>query len=151
MRTHHANGKEEMIVEVVAGLAVRSESVLLAQRHESEVTEWSGAWCLAGGKVEVGESQEAALSREWREELDGSIKVGPLLHSMLHRTTGYPYPYRVTTFAVTITTEPKLLHAGGQDLRWVQLPTLKGLRLLPGTMPSILAYNALYDCGWEIE
>ncbi len=41
--------------------------VLLAQRPEGK--SMAGMWEFPGGKVEVGESPEAALSREIREEL----------------------------------------------------------------------------------
>lgn len=140
-----------MIVDVVAGLAVRGTQILLVQRHQSKITEWSGAWCLAGGKVEEGETRERALAREWQEELSGLIEVGPLLHAMLHRTEGYPHPYRVSSFAVTPITEPRLLPAGGQAMRWAEVSALPTYRLLPGTAPAVLAYNALNMCSWEIN
>lgn len=138
-----------MIVEVVAGLAVREDRILLLKRHSSTVAEWSGAWCLAGGKVEPGESKEEALVREWGEELGGVIFVGDLLHARLYRVEGYPHPYRVWTFAVSTVTEPRLLEEGGQDLRWVPVAEMGEFRLLLGTVESVAAYECLYGLSGE--
>jgi len=136
------------IVDVVAGLAVREDSILLVQRHESPILQWSKAWCLAGGKVEPGESSQDGLVREWQEELDGAITVGPLLHAAVYRTAGYPHPYRVRTYAVEVQTEPRLTPAGGQAMQWVSVTKLKNLKVLPGTLDSVLGYRALYERDW---
>lgn len=42
-------------------------------------------WEFPGGKVEPGESDEAALVRECREELSVEIQVGPQVHACVHR------------------------------------------------------------------
>lgn len=44
-------------------------------------------WEFPGGKVEPGESDEAALAREAREELDVGISVGGLCHETTHAYT----------------------------------------------------------------
>jgi len=63
----------------VAGAVIREGRVLLAQR--TRPADLAGLWELPGGKVEPGESAEAALVRELREELGvevgGAERIGP--------------------------------------------------------------------------
>ena len=56
-----------MRVEVVAGILVEQHRVLLAQR--SRHRSFPLLWEFPGGKVEPNETQEAALRREFQEEL----------------------------------------------------------------------------------
>ncbi|MFN8971783.1 MAG: NUDIX domain-containing protein, partial [Alphaproteobacteria bacterium] len=56
------------IVTVVAAALIDPDGrVLLAQRPESKAM--AGLWEFPGGKLEPGETPEAALIREMREEL----------------------------------------------------------------------------------
>ena len=55
-------------VNVVAGIIVKNNSVLLAKRPIDK--HQGGLWEFPGGKVELGESNEIALERELLEELD---------------------------------------------------------------------------------
>ena len=62
---------------VVAGALVRDGRLLLARRPDGDPL--AGLWELPGGKVEPGETPEAALEREWSEELGVRIDgVGTL-------------------------------------------------------------------------
>jgi 8-oxo-dGTP diphosphatase len=67
-------------VRVVVGAAILDGPRLLAARRV-EPPELAGGWELPGGKVEPGESDEAALVRECREELGVLVRlrdrVGP--------------------------------------------------------------------------
>ena len=68
----------EYSVQVVGAAIVDSlESpswMLVAQRSAPESL--AGLWEFPGGKVEPGESPQAALARELREELDIVVKIG---------------------------------------------------------------------------
>lgn len=68
-------------VEVVAG-AIRDARgrILLARRTEGR--DLAGLWEFPGGKREAGESAEAALQRELREELGIESEIGPRLISV---------------------------------------------------------------------
>jgi 8-oxo-dGTP diphosphatase len=68
---------QRLIVVAAAIVAADSGSgrrLLVAQR--SYPPELAGRWELPGGKVEPGESEPAALTRECREELGIEIDVG---------------------------------------------------------------------------
>lgn len=133
------------VVRVVAGLEVRDGRVLLAQRHESAIPEWSLAWCLPGGKIEPGETPEAALSREWQEELSCPCTAGPLLCAMTYRTEGYDRPYIVSCYLVRSDGTPVLTPAGGQALRWWEIEQVSYLRCLSSTHLALEAFNAIKE------
>ena len=59
-------------INVVAALIVHDGSIFATQRGYGE---WKGYWEFPGGKVEPGETPEAALAREIREELATEISV----------------------------------------------------------------------------
>ncbi|RPA12982.1 (deoxy)nucleoside triphosphate pyrophosphohydrolase [Gordonia sp. OPL2] len=64
---------------VVAGAVIdpdRQTLLLARRRYPPEV---AGLWELPGGKVEPGETTEAALRRELREELGVDVSVGAAL------------------------------------------------------------------------
>ena len=59
-------------VEVVGGLLCRPDGTLLAaQRAKDEYM--AGFWEFPGGKIELGESETEALTREWMEEFGWEI------------------------------------------------------------------------------
>ena len=64
------------LLVVAAALVNSADEVLLAPRPECK--RLAGKWECPGGKVEEGESPEAALVRELHEELDIVVKVSDL-------------------------------------------------------------------------
>ncbi|MFJ6072535.1 (deoxy)nucleoside triphosphate pyrophosphohydrolase [Streptomyces sp. NPDC093065] len=64
-----------MTERIVVGAALVDDGRLLAARR-SAPAELAGRWELPGGKVEAGETPEAALVRELREELGVTAGVG---------------------------------------------------------------------------
>ena len=76
-------------VNVVAAIIIRKDSngkkyVFATQRGYGE---WRGFWEFPGGKIESGETPQAALAREIREELATEICVGEKI-----ATIEYDYP-----------------------------------------------------------
>ncbi len=60
--------------QLVAGVAIVRHGRVLAARRTSPV-EYAGRWEFPGGKVDPGETDEAAAVREIREELDCEVDV----------------------------------------------------------------------------
>lgn len=60
-------------IRVVAAIILADNKIFATQRGYGE---FKDGWEFPGGKVEPGETPEAALAREIREELDTEIEVG---------------------------------------------------------------------------
>jgi 8-oxo-dGTP diphosphatase len=67
---------------VVAAVIRREDKVLLGLRPPSGSL--AGLWEFPGGKIEIGESPEAALKRELQEELSVEAQIGDLLLASTH-------------------------------------------------------------------
>ncbi|PSK97313.1 8-oxo-dGTP diphosphatase [Murinocardiopsis flavida] len=122
-------------VIVVAGAIVRDGSLLAAQR--AEPAQMRGRWELPGGKVDPGETDEAALVRECREELGADVR--PLARI----GTEAPFPQRVGAppavlrvwLCEVLDGEPAALEH--LALRWLGPEAIDGLDWLPADRPFL--------------
>lgn len=73
-------------IQVVAALIERDGTLLAAQRPG--IGPHDGRWEFPGGKIESGETPEACLIREIREELAIEIEVLGFFASTRHREAG---------------------------------------------------------------
>lgn len=85
---------------VVAAVIVRDGRVLACQRSRSG--KFPMKWEFPGGKVQSGESPEAALVRELREELAIDVSVGVEIHRTKHKYPEMPSAIELIFFAATI-------------------------------------------------
>jgi len=69
-------------IEVSAALIFHGGKLLITQRHAG--SHLGGLWEFPGGKREAGETFEACLVREIREELGVAIAVGELFEEVRH-------------------------------------------------------------------
>ena len=80
--TKNSKLQTKNLVEVSAALIFRQGQLLITQRHAK--SHLGGLWEFPGGKREPGESFEACLVREIREELGVEIAVGELFEEIAH-------------------------------------------------------------------
>lgn len=102
------------MTEVVAALIWDHDRFLACQRPASKAR--GLMWEFVGGKVEPGETKEAALIRECREELDVTVGVGEAFMELTHE---YPdLTVHLTLFNAWITAgTPRMLEHN--DIRWI--------------------------------
>ena len=102
------------MIDVVAALIWDQDRFMICQRPANKAR--ALLWEFVGGKTEPGETMEAALIRECREELDITVAVGDIFTQVIHE-----YPdilIRLTLFNCTIAGgTPRLLEHN--DLKWI--------------------------------
>ena len=74
-------------------------------------------WEFPGGKVETGESDQAALTRELRERLDAEGHIGKKLGEKVHEYDGYRVA--LVLYEATLTEGRPLVAKRVKDFRWV--------------------------------
>ena len=107
---------------VVAGLIQRHGALLICQRRRDAA--FALQWEFPGGKLEAGESGEAALRRELQEELGIVADIGAELYRTQH---DYPGAYSVKLMFHHVTRfGGTLCNHNFEQIRWarpVLLPT----------------------------
>ncbi|MFD7439110.1 (deoxy)nucleoside triphosphate pyrophosphohydrolase [Streptomyces sp. NPDC059861] len=119
---------------VVVGAALLDGGRLLAARR-SAPPELAGRWELPGGKVEPGETPEAALERELREEL--GVETEPVRRVPGEWPLRSPYVLQVWTARLRAgSPEPKALQ-DHDELRWLTAATLWSVEWLEQDVAAV--------------
>lgn len=113
--------KEIPLYQVVAAVIKGSDGKLLIAKRPA-VGMLPGLWEYPGGKVEDGETDQVALSREIREELDAGIEVGGMIGVYKHAYSHYKVNVRAY-WCVLLDEPPKPIEA--QELQWVACGNLR--------------------------
>ena len=121
-------------IEVVAAIIRKGDKIFATQRGYGDWKDW---WEFPGGKMEPGETPEAALVREIREELSAEIRVDAFRH-----TVDYDYPqFHLTMHCYLCSLASEALHLNEHEAaRWLSAGTLRSVRWLPadeGLLPLI--------------
>lgn len=114
------------VIKVVAAVITDAAGLVLAVKCPEH--KHGGGWEFPGGKIEPGETPQAATVREIREELGVQIQVGELLH-----TVEWDYPafhLSMQCFAAQITGGSLQLREH-TDFRWLDAATLHTVDWLP--------------------
>ncbi len=118
---HVGAARDEAPVIVVAAVIERDQRFLLTQRLKGSHLE--GHWEFPGGKCEAGETLEAGLLRELREELAVEATIGGRM-----LVTRHTYPERTVElhfYRAAIAGEP--VPQLGQQMRWATRDDLQTL------------------------
>jgi 8-oxo-dGTP diphosphatase len=108
--------------------------VLLAQRPEGK--SMAGLWEFPGGKVEAGETPEAALIRELREEL-GIDTWASCLAPLSFASHAYPDFHLLMPLFACRRWQGQPAAREGQTLRWVRPKALTDYPMPPADLPLI--------------
>jgi 8-oxo-dGTP diphosphatase len=129
-------GADRKVVDVAVGVLVRPDGdFLLTSRPPGKVYE--GYWEFPGGKLEQGESVEAALRRELQEEI--GVTIGTV-HPWKVEMVDYPHALVRLNFCKVFEWTGELQMHEGQSFAWQSLP-VSVQPVLPGTVP-VLAWFA---------
>jgi 8-oxo-dGTP diphosphatase len=120
-------------IVAVGAVILDGGRVLLVQRGQEPL---KGEWSLPGGAVEPGETLEAALVREVREETSLEVVVGPVVEVLdsIRRDAGgrVEYHYVIIDYACRIRAGTSTAAAHGTDaadVRWVPIDELDRYRV----------------------
>ena len=131
-----ANTEERRPVDVAVGVLIDAQGrFLLTSRPAGKV--YAGYWEFPGGKLEAGETVEAALRRELQEELGITIAAAqPWKTEMMD----YPHARVRLHFCKVWQWAGEFEMREGQAMAWQNLP-VQVAPVLPGTVP-VLAWFA---------
>jgi 8-oxo-dGTP diphosphatase len=122
------------VVVVAAILADAEGRVLVAQRPPGK--ELAGYWEFPGGKLEPGEGEVAALSRELHEELGVGVEACEPYMALEHDYDGPHGGRRVRLLAWRVTRwQGEPTGREGQALQWLPPSALMAAGLLPADAP----------------
>lgn len=122
------------IFVVACALVDADRRVLIAQRPEGK--QLAGLWEFPGGKVELGETPEAALLRELKEELGIETKsacLAPLTFAS-HTYEDFHLLMPLYVCRKWQGVVQKIEHA---DLKWVRPQNLRDFDMPPADLPLI--------------
>ncbi len=126
-------GTRIVLVSAVA-LVDGDGRVLLAQRPEGR--SMAGLWEFPGGKVEDGETPEAALIRELKEELAIDVSES-CLAPFAFASHAYDDFHLLMPLYVCRRWEGQVTPTEGQDLKWVRPVRMRDLAMPPADEPLV--------------
>jgi 8-oxo-dGTP diphosphatase len=126
---------QKPILLVVACALVDSDGrILLAQRPEGK--SMSGLWEFPGGKLDEGETPEAALIRELREELSIEIRES-CLSPLFFASHSYAKFHLLMPLYICRKWQGRVASAEGQALAWVRPEKLADYPMPPADVPLV--------------
>ena len=134
----------------VGAVVVEGSRVLLVRRANEPL---KGEWSLPGGAVEVGETLEAAIMREVREETGIDVEVGPIV-DVLDRVrldgSGRPrFHYVLVDFICRSRGGTPASGSDADGVAWASLPELQDFGVAESTVRVIeKAFERLRSGPW---
>jgi 8-oxo-dGTP diphosphatase len=116
-------------VLIVVAALIESEGQLLVCQHRRG-DRFELMWEFPGGKVQPGETLEAALVRELHEELGVTARIGPELHRTQHTYPEMAEPLELVFFAASAPAA-QITNRVFEQIAWREPATLAELNFLP--------------------
>lgn len=121
-------------IEVVAAVIVHQDKILCVQRGDGKYTYVSRKYEFPGGKVETDETEEYALLREIKEELDMTIKIENKLITVEH---SYP-DFHITMHTYLCSCENSTVTLSEHiDYKWLSQSKLRSLDWAAADIPIV--------------
>jgi len=114
-------------ITVICGLIQNQQGAYFIARRAGHKSH-AGYWEFPGGKLEPGETHEACLKRELREELDMTVTVGPKAGAIHHAFESFAM--HLIAYYCKITAASYQLN-DHDDYLWLPLKQLSAYRLTP--------------------
>lgn len=131
--------KPTYLFVVAAALIARNQNILVQQRPQGKPM--AGLWEFPGGKVEAGETPEAALVRELEEELGIIVEIGALSPiAFASESLGDKHLVLLLYTCRDWVGEAQNLESA--DMKWVALAELQHLEMPPADVPLVLQLTA---------
>jgi 8-oxo-dGTP diphosphatase len=135
------NLSESSVLLVVAAALIRADGRILVQQRPPE-KHHGGLWEFPGGKIERGETPEAALSRELREELGIAVAAPDLTPlAFASEPAGARHLVLLLFHATRWSGEPQAIEAAA--IRWVEAADLRALAMPPADQPFVAVIERL--------
>ena len=117
-------------IEVVAAIIKKENKILATKRGYGE---FINMWEFPGGKIEPGETKEAALIREIKEELDADIKIDEFA-----LTVEYTYPtFHLTMHCYICSLKDTITLLEHNDAKWLEKNEFNTVNWLPADIEVI--------------
>lgn len=124
---------ENPVIRVVGAIVERNGAVFAARRNAERSA--GGLWEFPGGKIETGETPEAALRRELQEELGVDVAVGPFVDRSLSDVG--TARIELSCYAAQFTGEDPTTSSDHDAMQWVPLTEMSSLQWAPGDVPLL--------------
>ena len=124
---------ESAVIRVVGAIVERDGAVFATRRNPDRSA--GGLWEFPGGKVEVGESPEAALRRELKEELNVDVSVGVFVDQSLSDVGSVRI--ELSCYAAEFEGDDPVSSSDHDAMTWVPLTELSSLQWAPGDVPLL--------------
>lgn len=132
MRIIDTHARRRPVRNVAVGLVYHGRRVLVVQRPAAGPLPL--LWEFPGGKMEAGETPEAAIRRELFEEV--GLRVGPCTPIAVLRHDYAHIRVRLHAFGAEVAS-PTMRLRGPAAARWILPAHLGDLHILPGSAPLL--------------
>ena len=132
--------KARVVLVVAVALIDEDGRILMTKRPEGKTM--AGLWEFPGGKMETGETPEAALIRELKEELGLEVKA-ECLAPFTFASHAYPEFHLLMPLYVCRKWAGIPRSHEGQEMKWVRPRDMRALPMPPADIPLVAHLQSL--------